>query len=496
MEYGLERALAELQSIIDSQWQNGMLPHIRFVAGQGGYSPGPEVWQVPSGRYRQQSFETSGITQPPIIGMMMGAICRRHRDTRLLQRMGGMLEAVVDYYRFLFRERDPNGEGLVSIVHPWESGLDNSPVFDAANERAKAALLEAGYRNRIVRRQDTNNVEASERPGKKDYELYGLLIDYFLEQDYDQASIAAHSPFCVQDVIYNTLLGKSLHELAWLAGELAQLEGDDKAPFSALQAELSALADDTLAALQRHCYDARSARFQCRDSRSGEAITAASIHGIFPLLLPLPPQQSAPLLQALADSGEYATPCALPSTPASSPLYNPINYWRGPVWPITNWFLIQGLRHHAPRQALQLAQHTMAMIAEGYPLERTYELAVALQEFNSVAGRFTTPSKNQYKHGWLWDSCFAALGWQHVTEKADSAPFEALFAYKQRRKAEGASPAALREELKRRFDMPLFYEYYASAPQGDYPAGQPLGSDLMTWTASVFIDLYHYLKES
>lgn len=172
MDYGAKRAFAELKSIVDSQWKNGMLPHIRFVAGEGGYSPGPEVWQVSASCYLGDAFETSGITKPPLIGMMMGLICRQDGTEEMLQRMAQLLGSVVDYYRFLFRERDPNGEGLASIVHPWESGLDNSPVFDAVNEAAKKVLQEHGLHNRIVRQEDTNNVEASGRPGKKDYELY------------------------------------------------------------------------------------------------------------------------------------------------------------------------------------------------------------------------------------------------------------------------------------------------------------------------------------
>jgi hypothetical protein len=32
------------------------------------------------------------------------------------------------WYEYLYKERDPAGEGLVYIHHPWESGMDNSPM--------------------------------------------------------------------------------------------------------------------------------------------------------------------------------------------------------------------------------------------------------------------------------------------------------------------------------------------------------------------------------
>lgn len=28
--------------------------------------------------------------------------------------------------------RDPEGRGLVATLHPWESGMDNSPMWDEA----------------------------------------------------------------------------------------------------------------------------------------------------------------------------------------------------------------------------------------------------------------------------------------------------------------------------------------------------------------------------
>jgi hypothetical protein len=35
------------------------------------------------------------------------------------------------WHRYLATARDPEGSGLVTIYHPWESGTDNSPRWDA-----------------------------------------------------------------------------------------------------------------------------------------------------------------------------------------------------------------------------------------------------------------------------------------------------------------------------------------------------------------------------
>jgi hypothetical protein len=36
------------------------------------------------------------------------------------------------FHRYLLTARDPEKSGLVTIFHPWESGFDNSPRWDAA----------------------------------------------------------------------------------------------------------------------------------------------------------------------------------------------------------------------------------------------------------------------------------------------------------------------------------------------------------------------------
>ena len=46
------------------------------------------------------------------------------------------LKRLHDYY---FTCRDPRDEGLVCIVHPWESGLDNSPIWVGPLKAAQVA---------------------------------------------------------------------------------------------------------------------------------------------------------------------------------------------------------------------------------------------------------------------------------------------------------------------------------------------------------------------
>ncbi len=50
------------------------------------------------------------------------------------------------WHRYLLTNRDPERSGLVTIFHPWESGTDNSPRWDAALERVAVGVLPAYMR--------------------------------------------------------------------------------------------------------------------------------------------------------------------------------------------------------------------------------------------------------------------------------------------------------------------------------------------------------------
>src|SRR5690349_18201557 len=65
--YGIRRALNELTAILDGQWANGMLPHVRYVTGQTTYRPDAPDWGIPADVPGATRVATSGITQPPII---------------------------------------------------------------------------------------------------------------------------------------------------------------------------------------------------------------------------------------------------------------------------------------------------------------------------------------------------------------------------------------------------------------------------------------------
>src|SRR4051794_37351576 len=130
------RAVAELWSLFRGQWSTGMVPHIVFDlnVAQGAYEPGPNAWRTAA--HVPPGTATSAICQPPIHAIALARV-REVAAHHGQKQVHDVDDAVVDLYPRLVRwhawlrtARDPEGTGLVTILHPWESGLDNSPRWD------------------------------------------------------------------------------------------------------------------------------------------------------------------------------------------------------------------------------------------------------------------------------------------------------------------------------------------------------------------------------
>jgi len=129
------RAAQELSILFGGQWANGKVPHIVFNpdAPPGSYLLGPEHW-APATSYPDVPVpaNTSALCQPAV-----HAVAALH-VWEVAEKGGGgaadkaraliknLYPKLLSWHRYLLTERDPEGSGLVTIYHPWESGTDNS----------------------------------------------------------------------------------------------------------------------------------------------------------------------------------------------------------------------------------------------------------------------------------------------------------------------------------------------------------------------------------
>jgi hypothetical protein len=143
------RGLTEIARLLEGQWDDGLVPQIVFHAPSEDYFPGPAVWGV------QHTPPTSGITQPPVLASAVRRILDCARDQAAAEAcVATIYPRLLASHRWWQRARDPDGSGLVSVLHPWETGMDNSPAWDAALARVPATTT-----TQVVRR-DTTHVDA------------------------------------------------------------------------------------------------------------------------------------------------------------------------------------------------------------------------------------------------------------------------------------------------------------------------------------------------
>ena len=323
--YDVGRAYRELERLIEGQWDDGMIPHIIFHAPSDTYFPGPEVWGTRHG------VPTSGITQPPVFGMALrcvhdAALAARLPDAET--RSQALFQAALRHHRWWLRARDPEGIGVVAILHPWESGSDNSPAWDIAFARVETTTTTP------VRRRDLGHVDPAMRPRDIDYQRFIHLVDLYRRCGWDPARQWARAPFKIAEVQMTAILARSTADLIALADALGSPE--DK---SELQDMLHVL----LAGLaSRWRPDLK--RFVSLDLISGEDIEAPTQAGFMPLLaVALDDRQRKAVREEIT---RWCSDVAvgLPTTPSFSPAFEAKRYWRGPVWAVINWLLADGLR--------------------------------------------------------------------------------------------------------------------------------------------------------
>jgi len=226
--YGEKRAMNEIASVLSSQWSNGMLPQIRFVPGQTGYSPDEEEWGVTAKISGNKKVRTSGITQPPNIAFALWKVFNSSQNKEeLVPALKEFYPKLKKYHSFLLKERDPKGEGLASVFHPWATGSDNTPCYDELVKSVGKDLRENGFEQRIKKRKDAIYVDKSQRPKEKDYETYGRLLGFFVAKKYDQKRLWKECPFVVQDILFNCIFKESLSAMAKIADALS-LEKEKK----------------------------------------------------------------------------------------------------------------------------------------------------------------------------------------------------------------------------------------------------------------------------
>ncbi len=109
---------------------------------------------------------------------------------------------------------------------------------------------------------------------------------------------------------------------------------------------LAAEADALARLANERMWDERDGLYKDLD-RDGNRIACGHIGSFWALLAGVAtPERALRLLEALEDPARFSTPCGTATTPKSDPGFEPDGgcYWRGGVWCITEYMIVEGLR--------------------------------------------------------------------------------------------------------------------------------------------------------
>jgi len=331
--YDVDRAYRELERLVEGQWPDGMIPHIVFHAPSDDYFPGPDVWGT-SGRSRPGGPATSGITQPPVFATALAIVDQKAREQALPnapERSAALYQAALRWHRWWIEARDPDRTGLVALLHNWESGSDNSIAWDKALARVPTTTTT------VVRRKDTGHVDASMRPRDLDYARYIHLVDCYRAAGWNAQAMWKAAPFKIADVQTTAILARATVDLISLSHRYGT---------SADTTELQAMSAHLTAGLMKQ-WSQDLGRFLCVDLVAGTAITEPSQAGFMPLAaLKLPTPMRERIVAEIHRWLDGQKLICIPSAPHFAEGFDARRYWRGPIWAIINWYVVEGLRHN------------------------------------------------------------------------------------------------------------------------------------------------------
>lgn len=357
-----ERAAAELLLLLRGQWSNGMMPHMIFT-------PEPfriddaRLWNSKSIPDSPRDVATSGITQPPLLAEATQRVAELLPTNNRKAFLSTMVPAIIRYHEWLYRERDPEANGLVLLFHPWETGLDNSPAWIEELRKVHTPpwikLLDTLAIDRWFRwlRRDTLRVPADQRMKTSDLlRLYHAAMD-LRRRHFDSAHILRHPRrhFIVESVSFNSILIRNNQILIELADSLhLHIPGWLKERFKLAEQAINMLCDPKTGV----CYH--------RDYDTNHIEEEPTISLFMPLYAgTLTKQQAQHLVGILKDKNRFGLPYPVPSVPKDSEFFSEKRYWQGPTWLNTNWLIVDGLKRYGfLDEARHISEKSVEVVAK------------------------------------------------------------------------------------------------------------------------------------
>ena len=388
----VDRAQQEILSLLDGQHDDGMIANEtvrdarcmqRLVFGT-----------IPN----DEGIVTSGITQPPVIATSALEVGRKLDEDQRRQFFGKIFKPLERYHTWLFKARVLDNTGLVTLIHPYESGMDTLPPWREAMhdywlgsggwKRLAASLGEAAVGLGRKHFADTKHVPIAQRADNRDVLTSYMQTKAIAKHGYNLLSILRNSSLPLQqDVGFNSLFAEANQSLLEIEDEL-------NSPAYALKPSTKKSIDTHRQAIVDHLaainVNTGSIRFFNRDARSGELIDIDTVGGLLPLCADIPKEHSDDLVKHLTNPDTYWSTCPIPSVAMDDPHFHDTAYWRGASWPFPRFFLERALiRINKAEEARELRRKVLGRRGEEVKSEYDHAqtgIPMGISQFGPAAG--------------------------------------------------------------------------------------------------------------
>jgi glycogen debranching enzyme len=339
----IDAAKRNLRSLFAMQEENGFVGHMIFWK-QVLPKRRTDVMQA---RPTWQTLRPhmSALIQPPFAAQALHTLFEACRDRVYL---GELYARVRRHHEWLAKNRDFDGDGLLTIISPFESGMDWKPSYDPV----------LGYEPRTTPRRLYLS--------KLYWKVVGVDLANFLLR-YDLQRIRQHGPFRVKDVGFNSIYAVDLDCME----KLAVLAGDDPKPFAERRRQV-------VDSMMRLMYDEESAAFYDLQQPGSRKLRVRTPTIFFPLAIQdLDREIAKRVLEAhFEKEGEFAAPLPIPSVDMGDPAFfrgeTPF-IWRGPTWACINWFLYHALKKRAYEEHAERLRTSLRHLLEKSGFREYYD---------------------------------------------------------------------------------------------------------------------------
>jgi len=287
---GDARCRTELESLFSLQLPNGFLPHM-------GYQRDPvqslALWH---------SRGRSDITQPPMYGHALSVLAARGFSAEHLH------DRAASALRYLFEQRRDPVSGMIRVLHPWETGCDDSPRWDGWESRSFSERRWNKRKRDLVRSITLKDGAAWSNP-----------------------------QFEVASAGFSALVAFNAHELAGLTGDR----------------DLRHRADALSKAIEAQWVDAKRTWGDVRLRGSGNGALAATLDGLLAALISEDERHVDAAFAEVFQTERFWRPYGPSAAAADESVYQPSRYWRGDAWPQEIYLMMVAAQRHGRDEAAQ-----------------------------------------------------------------------------------------------------------------------------------------------